>query len=104
VSFRLAGSVQFLCIKQLLVCAKKHKPQRGEKTDFREARNLAHFHRHGLLKGYLPHRSVVELRDLTRRRKKLLSHLVAEKNRIQKILGLANVKIGICNGIVQEGN
>ena len=79
----------------VLVCAKKHKPRRGEKTDFRDARNLAHLHRHGLLKGsYLPHRSVVELRDLTRRRKKLLSNLAAEKNRIQKTLEVANVKIG----------
>jgi hypothetical protein len=36
----------------------------------------------------------VELRDLTRRRKKLLSSLSAEKNRIQKVLEVANVKIG----------
>ena len=36
----------------------------------------------------------MELRDLTRRRKKLLSALAAEKNRIQKVLETANVKIG----------
>jgi transposase len=79
----------------VLVCAKKHKPQRGDKTDFRDAKTLAHLHRHGLLKGsFLPHRRVVELRDLTRRRKKLLSNLAAEKNRIQKVLEGANVKIG----------
>jgi hypothetical protein len=36
----------------------------------------------------------VELRDLTRRRKKLLSNLAAEKNRIQKVLETANVKVG----------
>jgi transposase len=35
----------------VLVCAKKHKPRRGEKTDFRDVRNLAHLHRHGLLRG-----------------------------------------------------
>lgn len=79
----------------MLVCAKKHKPARGEKTDFRDAKNLAHLHRHGLLKGsFLPHQTVVELRDLTRRRKKLLANLAAEKNRIQKVLEVANVKIG----------
>ena len=82
-------------VKIVLVCAKKHKPERGEKTDFRDAKNLAHLHRHGLLKGsYLPDRAIVELRDLTRRRKKLLSNLSAEKNRIQKVLEVANIKIG----------
>jgi transposase len=79
----------------VLVCAKNQKPARGEKTDFRDAKNLAHLHRHGLLKAsFLPPRPVVELRDLTRRRKKLLAHLSAEKNRIQKVLEMANVKIG----------
>ena len=34
------------------------------------------------------------MRDLTRRRKKLLGNLSAEKNRIQKVLETANVKIG----------
>src|SRR5215472_6016680 len=52
-------------------------------------------HRHGLLTGsYLPERGIVELRDLTRRRKKLLGNLRAEKNRIQKVLETANVKMG----------
>lgn len=79
----------------VLVCPRNHKPQRGDKTDFRDAKNLAHLHRHGLLKGsFLPQRSVVELRDLTRRRKKLLGNMAAEKNRIQKVLEVANVKIG----------
>ena len=68
---------------------------KGNKTDFRDAKNLAHLHRHGLLKGsFLPHQTVVELRDLTRRRKKLLANLAAEKNRIQKVLEVANIKIG----------
>jgi hypothetical protein len=43
---------------------------------------------------YVPERGVVELRDLTRRRKKLLGHITTEKNRIQKVLETANVKIG----------
>jgi transposase len=86
----LEGSVEIV-----LICPKKHKPERGDKTDFRDAQNLAHWHRHGLLKGsFLPSRAIVELRDLTRRRKKLLSNLAAEKNRIQKVLESANVKIG----------
>ena len=87
-------------LRIVLVCAKQHKPPRGDKTDFRDAKNLAHLHRHGLLKGsFLPQGAVVELRDLTRRRKKLLANLSAEKNRIQKALEVANVKIGsiICD-------
>jgi transposase len=82
-------------VKIVLVCPRKQKPARGDKTDFRDAKNLAHLHRHGLLKGsFLPPRAQVELRDLTRRRKKLLSNLSAEKNRIRKVLETANVKIG----------
>ena len=82
-------------VRIVLVCPRKHKPEPGDKTDFRDAENLGHLHRHGLLQGsFLPRREVVELRDLTRRRKKLLSALAAEKNRIQKVLETANVKIG----------
>ena len=82
-------------LKTLLVCSKKHHPKKGDKTDFRDAINLAHQHRHGMLTGsYLPERGVVELRDLTRRRKKLQGNLASEKNRIQKTLEVANVKIG----------
>jgi transposase len=45
----------------VLVCAKKQKPARGEKTDFRDAKNLAHLHRHGRLKAsFLPPRPIVE--------------------------------------------
>lgn len=82
-------------VKIVLVCAKKHSPKRGDKTDFRDATNLAHLHRHGLLKSsFLAPRGIIELRDFTRRRKKLLGNLAAEKNRIQKVLEVANVKIG----------
>jgi transposase len=42
----LEGSVEIV-----LVCPRKHKPERGDKTDFRDARNRAHLHRHGLLTG-----------------------------------------------------
>lgn len=82
-------------LEVVLVCSKKHHPRKGEKTDFRDAIQLAHLHRHGMLTGsYLPERGIVELRDLTRRRKKILGNLASEKNRIQKILEVANVKIG----------
>jgi len=78
-----------------LVCARKHHPKKGDKTDFQDAINLAIYHRHGLLTGsYLPERGIVELRDLTRRRKKLIGAIQSEKNRIQKVLETANVKLG----------
>jgi transposase len=79
----------------LLINARTHRPPAGDKTDFKDARHLAHLHRHGLLKGsYMPAGAIVELRDLTRRRKRLQSVLSSEKNRIQKVLETANVKIG----------
>ena len=82
-------------LEVMLVCSKKHHPKKGQKTDFRDAIQLAHLHRHGMLTGsYLPEKGIVELRDLTRRRKKLLGNLASEKNRIQKPLEAANVKIG----------
>lgn len=78
-----------------LVCPRKHRSKKGDKTDFKDAIQLGHLHRHGLLTGsYLPAREIVELRDLTRRRKKLLGNLASEKNRIQKVLETANVKLG----------
>ena len=43
---------------------------------------------------FIPPEPIRELRDLTRRRKKLLSHLSSEKNRIQKVLDTAGVKMG----------
>ena len=79
----------------VLVCPHAHHAKRGDKTDFRDADLLAQHQRHGLLRGsFLPSRGIVELRDLTRRRKKLLGNLAAEKNRIQKVLETANVKLG----------
>ena len=49
----------------VLVCSQKHHPKKGEKTDFRDAIQLAHLHRHGMLTAsYMPERGVVELRDL----------------------------------------
>lgn len=78
-----------------IVLTRPEKQKKGDKTDFRDAINLGHRHRHGLVTGsYLPAREIVELRDLTRRRKKLLKHLSSEKNRIQKVLETGNVKIG----------
>ena len=43
---------------------------------------------------FIPPKPVRELRDLTRRRKQVLSNAASERNRVQKVLEEANVKIG----------
>ena len=43
---------------------------------------------------FIPPRAIRELRDLTRRRRRLLGNGSSEKNRVQKILEDANVKLG----------
>jgi transposase len=40
-------------VRIVLVCPRNHRPERGDKTDFRDAKNLAHLHRHGLAQGKL---------------------------------------------------
>ena len=43
---------------------------------------------------FIPPRAIRELRDLTRRRKCLLGNSTSERNRVQKVLEDANVKLG----------
>ena len=71
------------------------KARRGEKTDPEDSCRLAERLRVGDVRGsFVPSAQIVELRDLTRRRKRLLSAAHSERNRIQKLLEQANVKIG----------
>jgi transposase len=66
----------------------------GRKTDVKDCQWLAHLLRHGLVRSsFIPPRPIRELRDLTRRRRQLLSAGTSEKNRIQKILEDANIKL-----------
>ena len=77
--------------------ANPHEVQarKGHKTDAKDAWWLAHLLRHGMVTpSFIPPRPQRELRDLTRRRKKMLSAAISEKNRIAKILEDANVKLG----------
>jgi hypothetical protein len=43
---------------------------------------------------FIPPRAIRDLRDLTRRRKRLLGAETSERNRVQKVLEDANVKLG----------
>lgn len=77
--------------------ANPHEVQarKGHKTDAKDAWWLAHLLRHGMVTpSFIPPRPQRELRDLTRRRKKMLSAAISEKNRIAKVLEDANVKLG----------
>lgn len=79
----------------IVVNAEHVKARRGEKTDPADSRRLAERLRVGDIRGsYVPKASIMELRDLTRRRKKVLGQSNSERNRIQKLLEQGNVKIG----------
>lgn len=70
----------------------KHVP--GRKTDMKDCEWLARLLQCGLINGsFIPPRPIRELRDLTRYRRQLMNNLSAEKNRIQKILQDANIKL-----------
>ncbi len=67
----------------------------GHKTDPHDARWLAHLLRHGMIRpSFIPPRPLRELRDFTRRRKQMIGLAAEERNRVQKVLEDANVKIG----------
>src|SRR5881397_509031 len=82
-------------LKVILANPEQVKALRGKKTDPKDCRWLASLLRHGLVQGsFIPPRDIRELRDLTRRRRTLLREGVSERNRVQKVLEDANVKIG----------
>jgi transposase len=82
----------------LVVClanSEDVKGRKGHKTDRKDAKWLAHLLRHDMIRAsFVPPRAIRELRDLTRRRKQLLSDATSERNRVQKTLEDANVKLG----------
>ena len=82
-------------LKVILANPEQVKALRGKKTDPNDSRWLASLLRHGLVQGsFIPPRDIRELRDLTRRRRTLVGEGASERNRIQKVLEDANVKLG----------
>ncbi|WP_248925012.1 IS110 family transposase [Paenibacillus hamazuiensis] len=70
------------------------KAIKGRKTDMKDAQWIAELHRCDLIRGsFVPPVEIRELRDLTRYRKKLVGHATAERNRILKVLEMANIKL-----------
>jgi transposase len=81
----------------VVALANPHEVQarKGHKTDAKDAWWLAHLLRHAMITpSFIPPRQQRELRDLTRRRKKMIQAATAEKCRVEKTLEDANVKVG----------
>jgi transposase len=82
-------------LKVCLANPQEVRNRKGHKTDDKDGWWLAHLLRHAMIyASFIPPRGIRELRDLTRRRKRLLSAATSEKNRVQKVLEDANVKLG----------
>ena len=78
----------------ILVNARHIKNVPGHKTDKKDSKWIAKLLLSGLLKGsFIPLKPIRELRDLTRYRRKIVGQIAAEKNRLQKILEDANIKL-----------
>lgn len=77
-----------------VVNAQHVKAVPGRKTDVKDAEWLAHLLRHGLLKkSFIPAKPFRELRDLTRYRRVLTQAQASERQRLIRLLELADVKL-----------
>ena len=66
----------------------------GRKSDVNDATWIADLLAHGLIRAsFVPPAPIQELRDLTRTRKQLTREIVQHKQRLQKVLEDANVKL-----------
>jgi transposase len=82
-------------IEVVLANAYDVQNRRGHKIDPNDSRCLAHLLRHGMIRpSFIPDRAIRELRDLTRRPRQLVGKKARERNRIQKVLEDANIKLG----------
>ena len=78
----------------ILVNARHVKNVPGRKTDVQDSEWLCKRLRSGLVKGsFIPPRDIRELRDLTRHKRKLIQAITAEKQRVEKVLEDANIKL-----------
>lgn len=78
----------------ILVNARHIKNVPGRKTDKADSNWISKLLLSGLLRGsFIPPKQTRELRDLTRYRRKIVGQIASEKNRLQKILEDANIKL-----------
>lgn len=81
--------------KVILVNARHLKNVPGRKTDKKDSQWICKLLLAGLLKAsFIPEEKIRQLRDLNRYSTKLTQQLASEKNRIQKVLEDANIKLG----------
>jgi transposase len=81
--------------KVMLVNARHLKNVPGRKTDKIDSQWICKLLRSGLLNAsFIPEQKVRGLRDLSRYATKLTGQMSSEKNRVQKILEDANIKLG----------
>jgi hypothetical protein len=82
-------------VKVYLANPQEVKNRKGHKTDNKDGWWLAHLLRHAMIHpSFIPPRAIRELRDFTRRRRRLLGAGTSERNRVHKVLEDANVKLG----------
>jgi transposase len=82
-------------MKVVLANPEQVKNRKGHKTDAQDSWWLAHLLRHGMIRAsFIPEKATRNLRELTRRRKKLIEQAASERNRVQKQLEYGNVKLG----------
>ena len=81
-------------IEAIVVNAQHMKAIPGRKTDKNDAQWIAKLLRHGLLRAsFIPDREQREYRELTRYRNSRIEERAREKNRLQKMLEGANIKL-----------
>ena len=83
-------------IQLMVVNARHMKNVPGKKTDMRDAEWIATLLRAGLLRGsFIPDKAFRELRHFTRYRKKVISDITCQKNRIDKFLQSSGFRISM---------
>jgi transposase len=86
--------LEALGLDVMIVNAHHIKTVPGRKTDVKDAEWIADLLRHGLLKAsYIPKKEQRELREISRYRKSLIQERAREKNRLEKVLEGANIKL-----------
>jgi transposase len=81
-------------VRVILANGEDVKGRRGHKTDWNDCQFLAHLLGHGMIRpSFIPPQAIRDLRDLTRRRSQILSDATSERNRVQKVMEEANIKL-----------
>ena len=84
-------------VRVVLAHPKYTKPQKGNKTDRKDARWICDLFACGMIKpSFIPPADIRHLRDLVRYRFKLICMITGEKNRVLNCLTVSNLKLDDC--------